>query len=1064
MTACCSTNKKKKYDQLILNHELLRLRLNQDEKEYYTDLYYNRAEKGKVNKENFPPLLGMLGTQIAKEFADRIFFAFSSNKEYITLSEYLKYIDIYHYGDDIERCKVTCKLIDKNGNDKITYDEFKDYINLILNAIKKVNPGFSSDTMNDNDIKTLFYHIAKKGDYFTSKDFEEIYNEKPELVSWIDYFKNNSEDVLIIINEHINCLLKGINSFFQSFLNYLDNILNKNEFYFDNIINEINDYSHEFLKIQKKFLKKVQQFSIRNIFDELSNNEQEKKKRDLLKSINLRKENNKNGFNDSDIENDPMLEKFFQKIKKDLNNYLDDIPISEENISSSDCYSNNHNNQNEYEENNSSKNFNNSDSQNKSNKSNINISIIDFDLSGDEKKENNNILNQESSITESEEKTIIQNNSELDYEFDQFFKDEDDKMNNIDSTNNISTNPINNINYNHNNNNNLINNNNIPIYKKDNNPINNNNSNNSRNYNQKKSKKQFNQQKSLQIKNRDELMSNNTFTKKNSKKISNNVRRANSFKKKATKKLFDQFFKKNYYEIKQFLLSLKLCIENAKDTSTTIEVCFHWISESYLNSHIKRILKTKNKEKLDQLAPINKNRKMKKKIKKKIIKAPDQSFKILLNMIMGIQIAVQSSPNYKIDDNEDLSKYLNSMLYSVQTINFSIKKQETFFLKEYAGIIFNNIRRHLGFDKDSFISSISPQEFITELMISSQTIFEELISTGKSGSLFYYTRDGQFIVKTIGHNEYKFLKKILPNYYRHLKQNPMSLLPKFFGCYQLIRKVKKQKEKFNFIVMQNVFSTTKQIHIRFDLKGSKIGRKVLKGNKEDNDILNKGDIALKDLDLEARKEKAYLGEKRDIFINQLIKDTEFLSKNGAIDYSLLLGIHYNHKEINKKNSKTNVLSRKVTQRNMRHESKLIKTMTSYEDNKFLSSNNINVMNKFFESDSYFNINNNNNDDNNSLKSARKRLSELKNLWDYDDGGINSITGNEIYYLGIIDILTEYNCKKGVEHFVKMIRYCSEKMSCVPPITYKNRFDEYMENVILNDHPSKETQIVSENKE
>ena len=60
--------------------------------------------------------------------------------------------------------------------------------------------------MNDNDIKTLFYHIAKKGDYFTSKDFEEIYNEKPELVSWIDYFKNNSEDVLIIINEHINCL------------------------------------------------------------------------------------------------------------------------------------------------------------------------------------------------------------------------------------------------------------------------------------------------------------------------------------------------------------------------------------------------------------------------------------------------------------------------------------------------------------------------------------------------------------------------------------------------------------------------------------------------------------------------------------------------------------------------------------------------------------------------------------------------------------------------------------------------------------------------------------------
>ena len=81
-----------------------------------------------------------------------------------------------------------------------------------------------------------------------------------------------------------------------------------------------------------------------------------------------------------------------------------------------------------------------------------------------------------------------------------------------------------------------------------------------------------------------------------------------------------------------------------------------------------------------------------------------------------------------------------------------------FFLKEYAGIVFNNIRLLLGIDKESFISSISPQEFVTEIMISSQTIFEELCSTGKSGSLFYYTRDGRFIVKTISKKEEKTQK------------------------------------------------------------------------------------------------------------------------------------------------------------------------------------------------------------------------------------------------------------------------------------------------------------------
>ena len=170
-------------------------------------------------------------------------------------------------------------------------------------------------------------------------------------------------------------------------------------------------------------------------------------------------------------------------------------------------------------------------------------------------------------------------------------------------------------------------------------------------------------------------------------------------------------------------------------------------------------MKKQKKEKNDKFSTANVPAKMRK-VQKKIIKAPDDSFKILLNMIMGIQIAVQSTPNYKIDDEkEDLKKYLNSMIYSVQTINFSINKQESFFLKEYAGIIFNNIRKYLGFEKEAFISSISPQDFITELMISSQTIFEELCTTGKSGSLFYYTRDGSFIVKTISKGEYKYLKK-----------------------------------------------------------------------------------------------------------------------------------------------------------------------------------------------------------------------------------------------------------------------------------------------------------------
>ena len=176
-------------------------------------------------------------------------------------------------------------------------------------------------------------------------------------------------------------------------------------------------------------------------------------------------------------------------------------------------------------------------------------------------------------------------------------------------------------------------------------------------------------------------------------------------------------------------------------------------------------------------------------------------------------------------------------------------------------------------------------------MISSQTIFEELCSTGKSGSLFYYTRDGKFIVKTIGKDEYKFLKKILPEYFKHIKSNPNTLITKFLGCYQLVKKVKKRKDKFYFIIMMNIFCTSRDIQLRYDLKGSKIGRRVLKQTKEDQKILEMDNYALKDLDLDRIKQKAKIGNKKEPLMEQLRRDAEFLCRISAIDYSLLLGIH-----------------------------------------------------------------------------------------------------------------------------------------------------------------------------
>jgi 1-phosphatidylinositol-4-phosphate 5-kinase len=64
------------------------------------------------------------------------------------------------------------------------------------------------------------------------------------------------------------------------------------------------------------------------------------------------------------------------------------------------------------------------------------------------------------------------------------------------------------------------------------------------------------------------------------------------------------------------------------------------------------------------------------------------------------------------------------------------------------------------------------------MMISSKTIIEELCSTGKSGSMFYYTKNGNFIIKTISKIEYEYMKKILPDYFNYMINNKNSLLPK----------------------------------------------------------------------------------------------------------------------------------------------------------------------------------------------------------------------------------------------------------------------------------------------
>jgi 1-phosphatidylinositol-4-phosphate 5-kinase len=99
-----------------------------------------------------------------------------------------------------------------------------------------------------------------------------------------------------------------------------------------------------------------------------------------------------------------------------------------------------------------------------------------------------------------------------------------------------------------------------------------------------------------------------------------------------------------------------------------------------------------------------------------------------------------------------------------------------------------------------------------------------LISSGKSGSFFYYTSDGKFVLKTISRAEFKFIKIILRDYHSYLTMdNPESIISKIYGLHKIIfyrKKTTRSHKKVYFAIMNNVFHTHMKIDKRYDLKGS----------------------------------------------------------------------------------------------------------------------------------------------------------------------------------------------------------------------------------------------------
>jgi len=193
---------------------------------------------------------------------------------------------------------------------------------------------------------------------------------------------------------------------------------------------------------------------------------------------------------------------------------------------------------------------------------------------------------------------------------------------------------------------------------------------------------------------------------------------------------------------------------------------------------------------------------------------------------------------------------------------------------------FHNLRKDIFLDgEDKFKASLS-------------TCRRWEAMGGKSGLLFFKTRDERFILKQMSRFEFQSFTEFAPNYFKYLKQcrdsGTKTLLGKIVGVYKVGYKSETTKTgmKMDLLIMENLFYN-KNVDRSYDLKGSVRNRlTVVEGES------HQGQVLLDENLVRASCESPlYINAScKSILVEAIHRDTAFLAIHHMMDYSLLAGI------------------------------------------------------------------------------------------------------------------------------------------------------------------------------
>lgn len=412
-----------------------------------------------------------------------------------------------------------------------------------------------------------------------------------------------------------------------------------------------------------------------------------------------------------------------------------------------------------------------------------------------------------------------------------------------------------------------------------------------------------------------------------------------------------------------------------------------------------------------------------------------RSYYLMLNLQLGIRYTVGKMtpvPMREVRSSDFGDRARIRMYFPKKGSQFTPPHRSIDFKwKDYCPMVFRNLREMFKLDAADYMMSICGDDGLRELS-----------SPGKSGSLFYLSHDDRFVIKTLRRSELKVLLRMLPYYYKHVGKHENTLITKFFGLHQITVGSKKVR----FVVMGNMFCTELRIHKRYDLKGSTQGRFTEKEKAGEN-------TTLKDLDLsyDFHMDKLL----RESLMKQISLDCKFLESQQIIDYSLLLGLHFRAPALERSasmNRQENFLLGTTPQGEIRIPPKGLLLVT-HEPSSVSHVPGPHIRGSALRASSA-------GDKEVDLvlpETGRVRVqlgvnmpAQANHKLLQDEVDSTEIELFEVFdvvlYLGIIDILQEYNLKKKIENAYKSFIFDPLTISAVQPSLYSKRFIGFLEKV------------------